>query len=406
MSSMTTPDPAFFYLAAGADGSRKFGVRSALNERSLAEGLGRDRLILVRSFRLPKVLNTTATGKLPLKDQAEIHTQFSQLVGRAVPVAEALEVVEQTVTRRTSPTIAKMRSLVSQGSSFADACEATGSFDATTTAVYRAAERSGDLAGAARQLTISTRRQRQIREKATTVMLYPAVVATVGLFVGVFFLVVIVPQVIGGLRSVVEGAGNRLPWYTEALSNLSNFLRAEWLLVLFVVAAMAITAIVVRKALITILASTLRRLPVAKDLANEGELARFFSVMSALARSGVPVVDALGIARGSINDPALSTQVGSFRQGLIDGGVMRTLIERVDRFPIASRRLLIAAERSGDLDEALETLAADHTQAVERQTERLLGVLEPALIVCIAVFIGGMVLAVMTPMLTITSSIG
>jgi type II secretory pathway component PulF len=403
---MSTPDPAFFYLAAGADGSRKFGVRSAINERSLAEGLGRDRLILVRSFKLPKALNTAATGKLPLKDQAEIHTQFSQLVGRAVPVAEALEVVEQTVTKRTSPTIAKMRHLVSQGSSFADACEATGSFDATTTAVYRAAERSGDLAGAARQLTISARRQKQVREKATTALLYPAVVAMVGICVGVFFLVLVVPQVLGGLRSVVEGAGNRLPWYTELLSSLSDFLRTEWLLVSFLVAALAITAIIVRKPLVTILAGLLRKLPVAKDLANEGELARFFSVMSALARSGVPVVDALGIAQGSVSDPKLSAQVGFLRQGLIDGGVMRVLIERVDRFPIASRRLLIAAERSGDLDDALETLAGDHTQAVERQTERLLGVLEPALIVCLAAFIGGMVLAVMTPMLTITSSIG
>lgn len=406
MSSMSTPDPAFLFQAAGADGSPKFGIRSATSERALAEGLGRERLILVRSFRLPKAFNPAPVGLLPLKDQTEIHTQFAQLISRAVPVAEALEVVEQTVSKRTSPTIAKMRNLVSQGTSFADACDATGSFDSTTTAVYRAAERSGDLAGAAQQLTVSTRRQRQVRERATTVMLYPAIVSVVGLLVGIFFLVVIVPQVVGGLRSVVEGAGNQLPWYTELLSTLSDFLRAEWLLISLLTGAIAILAIVIRKPLLALVATLFRTLPVARDLATESELARFFSVMSALSRAGVPVVDALGVAQGSVDDPTLNGQIGSMRKGLIDGGVMRVLIERVERFPIATRRLLIAAERSGDLDEALETLAADHTEAVELQTQRLLGVLEPALIVCIAIFIGGMVLAVMTPMLTITNSIG
>lgn len=406
MSRVSQQDAAFVYFATAADGSRKFGVRSAQNERRLAEGLGRERMILVRSMRLPAGISPSHTGELPLKDQAEVHVQFAQLIGRAVPVAEALEVVEQTVTKRARPTISKMREMVAQGTSFADACDATGSFDKTTASVYRAAERSGDLAGAARQLATSTRRQMQVREKATTVMIYPVVVACVGVMVGLFMLTIVIPRVMDGLRSVIEGSGNELPWYTEALASLSEFVRTEWLLLIFVVAGLLIAGIVLRKPVLAGLAAVIRRLPVAKDLANESELARFFSVMSALARSGVPVVDALGVSQDSISEPVLRGQVGSLKQGLIDGGVMRVLIERVTRFPIATRRLLIAAERSGDLDEALETLARDHTEAVERQTSRLLGVLEPALIVVIFVFIGSMVMAIMTPMLTISGSIG
>ena len=84
---------------------------------------------------------------------------------------------------------------------------------------------------------------------------------------------------------------------------------------------------------------------------------------------------------------------------------MRTLIDEVSSMPIPTRRLLIAAERSGDLENAFHTLAGDMSDEVERTSSRLLAVLEPALIILMFLIIGSVLLALMLPMLTLSSKI-
>ena len=126
--------------------------------------------------------------------------------------------------------------------------------------------------------------------------------------------------------------------------------------------------------------------------------------MAAMSTGGVPLADALGVANQTISHPKLRDQLDKMRSGLIEGGVLKVLIERVTSLPLATRRLLIAADRAGDLDSAFESLAEDHTEIVDRQSSRLLAVLEPALIVLIFLIIGSMILALVVPMLSLSSS--
>ncbi|MEO0513382.1 MAG: type II secretion system F family protein [Planctomycetota bacterium] len=409
MSTFDHPDIPFFFVATTATGSQKLGLRTARDERGLADGLRTERMILTNSYRLPAIMSAAAgggaAGELPLKDQAEVHSQFAQLIGRGVPAVEALDVVGQTVSRAARPAVTRMMSMVGQGTSFSDACAAVGSFDATTAAVYRAAERSGDLAGAAKQLAVTAKRRLMVREKTVTLLIYPSIVLAVSLLVGLGMLTTVVPNVTKGLRQLAESSGRGLPWYTEALAGAGELIRDQWVFSLGVFASIVVAIILTRRLLISGTAALLRVLPVSKDMALETELARFFSVMSAMSGSGVPVADALGVAGRALTHPRLAAEIKSLQKGLVEGGSMRTLIDRVSFFPVATRRLLIAAERSGDLESAFETLAQDHTDAVDRQSARLLGALEPLLIVGIFLLIGTMLLAIMVPMLNISQSV-
>jgi type II secretory pathway component PulF len=99
----------------------------------------------------------------------------------------------------------------------------------------------------------------------------------------------------------------------------------------------------------------------------------------------------------------LRRQLGTLRQKLIEGGVLRTLIENVEALPLSTRRLLIAAERAGDLETAFDGLASDLADEVDRKASRLLAALEPILIVFMFLIIASILLSIMIPLITLTS---
>ena len=226
------------------------------------------------------------------KDHLVLNEQLAQLLSRGVPLVEALEVVESVIRPDQRPRIERMREAVSGGASFADACRAVGGFDVVTIAVYRAAERTGDLAGAAAQLCETARRQLKIAGKATTLMLYPVIVTLIGLFAGTFLIMFIVPSM---GQSLVD-AGADIPIYTEILMIVGLFLRGNWLPVLAVLVVLGIAGLLGRHAVAGAVGKLARGIPVLKGVVLTQETARFFTVMAALSRSGVPVADAIAVA--------------------------------------------------------------------------------------------------------------
>ncbi|MEM8757294.1 MAG: type II secretion system F family protein [Planctomycetota bacterium] len=402
MPGSAAPTSSFAFVAAKADGKKTFGVRPADDEGVLARELSAERLILLRAVALPAWL-TDRSGRLGLKDEAEMTAQLGQLLDRGVPLVEALEVTAEAVSTKARPTVRKLGEQVNQGQSFARGALETGAFDEVTAAVFEAAERTGDLGGACGQLSRSAKRRLKITETARTLLFYPAIVLAVSSMVGVFMLVIVVPMVAEAMSDVLED-GQSLPAATEAMAAAGTWLRTNPLIALGIVGGLAIAALVLRRPIASALAPVVRRLPVIRGLVLAQESARFFSVMAAMSRGGVPLADALGVASQTVSHPKLRAELDALRTGLIDGGVLKVLIERVGTLPIGTRRLLIAAERAGDMDAAFETLADDHTAIVEQRSNRLLAVLEPLLIVGIFIVIGSMIIALIAPMLSLSRS--
>lgn len=398
MSRVGTTNP-FVYLAATPKGGRSVGLRQARSERALAETLRRDRLVLLRTWKLPAAL--ASEPRLLLKDQVELNSQLAMLLSRGVPLVEALEVTSTVVSGPMQPIVERMRELVAGGASFADSCRRVGVFDPITISVYQAAERTGDLGGSAAQLAETARRQLSIRGKAATVMLYPLVVLTIAVLAATVLLLFVVPRI----GDALEGAGVQLPVYTKVLVDLGRFARAEWVWVLIGALVLLTAAVMGRKILMRGINRVAHRLPGLREVLLTQESARFFAVMAALSRSGVPLADALGVSVGAVRHAKLHAQLRTLRSKLVEGGVLHGLIDRVDALPLATRRLLMAAERAGDLDTAFDALAVDMAEELDRRTGRLMALLEPAVIVVMFLIIGSMLLALMLPMLTISNQI-
>jgi type IV pilus assembly protein PilC len=186
---------------------------------------------------------------------------------------------------------------------------------------------------------------------------------------------------------------------------VGNFLRNNWLPVLVGVVFAGIAAVLGRHALARLVGKASRGVPILKDVILTQESARFFTVMAALSRAGVPVADAIAVSANAINHPRLRKQFDRRRVKLVEGGVLPRLIDDVDALPVATRRLLIAADRAGDLDTAFDSLAEDMGDALEAQTQRLLSALEPLLIVLLFLMIGSLVMSIMVPMITMSTQV-
>jgi type II secretory pathway component PulF len=387
----------YLVLAAKPNGGRTLGLRRAHSHKHLSEQLRRDRLVALRTWALPNWARSE--DKVSLKDQAELHLQLSQLLVRGVPLVEALEVTASAVAPRTRPRVERMKEMVSSGTSFSDACAAVDVFDKVTIAVYRSAERTGDLGGAAKQLANTTRRQLAITGKVGTLLIYPAIVLSLSVIVATFLITFIVPRI----GHALESSGTELNWFTRDTMAVGLFLQDNYLWVLLGLVAVAFVAVALRKQIVAFTMRVARSLPVLRDVVMTQESARFFTVMAAMTRGGVTLADALGVASGAIGHPVLRKQLASLRTKMIEGGVLRILIETVDALPLPTRRLLIAAERSGDLESAFETLADDMAVELDRRSTRLLAALEPLLIVLMFIVIGTLVLAIMIPLIKSTS---
>lgn len=397
--SRASANSSFFYLANKPGGGKAMGVKAARSERALAATLRRDKQVLSRAWKLPGWMSTEK--EMSLKDHAEFDAQLAQLLDRGVPLTEALEVAASVVGSENEGRIDRLRALVAQGTSFADACKQVGSFDTVTIAVYRAAEKTGDLAGACGQLAHSARRRLEVAGKAATLMIYPTIVLTIALIAGAFMLAIVIPMIGNSLLK----SGLDLPWFTQVLLSAGMFMRANALILGVVVLAGIVGAFLWRSDLAKFFVGVTRHAPLVRDVVMEQELTRFFSIMGSMTRSGIPLGDAIRVSSQVIGHPKLRRDLSRLQQRLVEGGLFRSLIEKVETLPLSTRKLLVAADASGDLESAFDALARDHAQSVDKKTARLMAVLEPLLIVVLFAIVGTMILAIMWPMINLSSAI-
>jgi len=397
MTRAASSSRPFFYVANRSSGGKAMGIRSARSQRALAQELRKEKQILVRTWALPAWANNES--ELSLKDHAEFDAQIAQLVSRGVTLTDALEVAATVVSPGNKERIDRLRHAVAQGTSFADACKQVGSFDSVTIAVYRAAEKTGDLAGACEQLSTGARRRMEVSGKAATLMIYPAIVLTIAFIAATIMIVLVVPM-IG--NSMIK-AGIPIPGITRMMVGLGNFLQTNLLFFGGGFVLLIVGAILFRSALAKLAVRVTRNAPFVRDVVMEQELTRFFSVMSSMTKSGIPLADAIDVSSAVISHPKLNGDFQKMRQRLIEGGVFRTLISNVESLPMATRRLLVAADQAGDLQNAFDGLARDHAQEVDKKTARLMAILEPLLVIILFVVVGTIILSIMLPMFNMAS---
>jgi type II secretory pathway component PulF len=366
----------------------------------------RDRGLVVRDLSEVRAATGAITSRkrrprVRRSQRAQLTTFFqelSTLLEVGVPLFEALDTLAAQQRRSFQSVILLLRDRVASGASLAAAMrEQPGVFDELSINMTEVGEDAGTLDASLARLAGFLERSDQLRDRVGTALIYPAIVTTVAVAAAVFLMTFVVPRI---LEPLIQ-QGLPLPWPTRVVKGVSDFALTWWPLILGTVAAIvAITAALLR----TDRGRRrwhhlLLRLPLIGEMVRKQELVRVAVVLSTLLRSGIVLVRALQIGQRSTRNLILRDALRDCESAVSAGGDVTESLRRSGVFPPVAVQVFALGQESGRLEEMLDRLAVTYERQLAAAAQRLAAVLEPAIIVLLALGVLFLVMATILPIL-------
>lgn len=338
-------------------------------------------------------------------DLALATRQLSTLVGAGVPLVQALSALtEQVENTRLKGVIARVRDRVNEGSSLADALAQAGPFEDLYVGMVRAGEAGGALEQVLERLADYLESQVRLRNKVTSILIYPAVMFAFAMLVVAILVTVVLPQI----TELLVSLNRPLPWFTKAIIAGSHFARDWWwAIALGVVALLAGFRAVSRTTAGRERLDALKlRLPVVGRTVRLVAISRFSRTLSTLLAGGIPIVRALDISRHVANNVVLGRAIDAARESVTEGQSLAQPLRSSGEFPPVVVHMVEVGERSGEIEAMLEKVAQTYEEQVETSVSRLTALLEPLLILLMVGIVIVIIAATLVPLLDVTSSLG
>lgn len=339
-------------------------------------------------------------GKIADKQLLAVTKELSLLLGAGQQLEQALAlIVRSAPSARIRRALSDIRDRIRSGSSFADALESTGQFPALYVAMVRAGESGGMLDQAIERNGLLLGRAVQMRETVISALLYPTILVTVAILSVGLMLKYVVPQ----FAVLFEGTEVSLPWITLLVLGLSEWVE-EFGMIALVSILCAILVLPRIKAWFGLdlwWDGVILRLPILGELVAVQQTARFARTLSSLHRSGVPLPLALSLAGKVVVNRAIAALVEAMRVGVREGKTLGSALGPRSPIPPLAAHLIRVGEEGGRLDDVLVQVADIYDAKFELAVKRLLGVLEPACVIVLGIFIGGIIVAILLAVISV-----
>ncbi|MFE0759002.1 type II secretion system F family protein [Inquilinus sp. NPDC058860] len=395
----------FAYKAADAGGNLIEGQIEAADEAAVIrqlQGLGQVPLETVPARAAPGRIRSPATGggrRARPRDVTVFIRQLSILLSAGQPLERALVTMTGGNEAGTVGRLAqRMLDGVRAGTSLSVAAEALGPvFPRIAINMIRAGESSGTLPVVLARLSELRERGEKIRGTVTSTLLYPALLVLVSLASIFLLLTYVVPQ----FESVFRDAGAALPTSTAVVVALGRFLQDDgWLLMLAALAGLlglrhALTVPRMRGALDRMAL----RLPLVGPLLRLLVTARFCRTLATLVENGVDLPNALQLARDVVPNLAVSAALDTVVTGVRQGRGLADPMAETGLFPAFAVQMLRVGEETGRIDLTAGHIADAYEQQLEDAIKRLVGLLEPTLIIGLGLAVGGIVMSILVAIL-------
>jgi len=417
--------PIFQYTALAPGGDVKKGVIDADTARDARARLRRDNLLVTdiaegRSSRkrkagrdkeakiglMTRIRDARASHSGPSGRDLEIVTaatrQLGTMLGSGIPLTESLRaMIEQAQDRRTETMFREIREAVNQGASLADALEQhPGYFTELYVNMVRAGEATGNVDVVLSRLADYLQYQRTIRRKVVSAMTYPVMMICLGFLVVTALLTFVVPRI----TEMLEDTGQALPTPTRILIAISDGFRDYWLPGAILIAAISFfLERVYRKnegGRLTI-DRFLLRVPVLGDVLLKQAVSRFTRTLSTLLQSGVNAVQSLEITGNVVQNRVVSDATEHIRTRIVEGTDISTPLRATEVFPAVVTYMVAVGEQAGELEQMLDRIADSYDEEIEIATERMTSVLEPIMIIGLAIVVGFIVISIVLPILQV-----
>ena len=352
-----------------------------------------------RRFALPTLQRVSAL------DMALATRQASTLIGAGIPLVESLAALtEQVENPRLKSVLGRVRDRVNEGASFADALAEGGIFSDLYVSMVRAGEAGGALETVLERLADYLESQVRLRNKVSSVLIYPTVMFLFAMLVVGVLVTVVLPQI----TSLLESLNQPLPFYTRWIIALSEFVReAWWSLGLAAAAAFAALRAAIRTPRGRATYDRLRlRTPVVGRVVRLLAISRFTRTLSTLLAGGLPIVTALDTAKDVADNVVLGRAIDEARASITEGASVAQPLRASGEFPPLVTHMIQVGEQSGQLEAMLSKVADTYDEQVETTVTRLTALLEPLLILMMVGIVMVIILATLVPLLQVTSAIG
>lgn len=350
--------------------------------------------------------NISIGNPVKLKDITLFCRQFYSILNAGVTVVDGLKMLEDSTENKIlRKSIYNVQVNVEKGETLANAMALEGKvFPDLLINMVAAGEATGNLSIAFERICTQFEKDQKLRSILIGAMIYPIVVLVVAVIVVIVLMVVVIPQ----FQEVFSMMGEQLPLPTRIVIAVSEFMQANLIWVIGGIIGF-VGLIIYAKNTETGKQVTSRmclKIPVVKDFSIKNAAAKFSMTMSTLVMSGVPLVEALGIVANVVENRVVRKVLNDSREEVMQGVPMSEPIEASEVFPQMVYHMLRIGEETGNTEAMLDKVAEYYEQEVETATKNLTTAMEPAVIILLAVVVGGVVGAIVMPMMQIYSIAG
>jgi type IV pilus assembly protein PilC len=331
--------------------------------------------------------------------------ELAALLKAGLPVVQSLEVM---LERQRHPAFRKsltsVRDRVKAGTALSDAFVAEGDlYPPMFAASIVAGERSGSLETVLRRFTAHLRISRQLRKKAISASVYPAVLIAAMVGLTSLLLVVIIPQ----FKSFFEGLGAELPVATLILLAVGTSVQSQIRPILLGLFGIVVVGAwwLRREGSGETVDRVLLRLPIVGSLAKIYATSQLCRTLSMLLAGGLPLVNAIEVAAASVGNRAMGRAVAGTTHLVREGTSLTDALASCGMFEGLPLEMVKVGEQTGALSEMLGSVSDFYDEETETRMATVLSLVEPVLLVLMAIIVAGMVLAFYLPMFQAISAI-
>ena len=338
--------------------------------------------------------------KIPNKEILIFTKIMAVMLSSGINIIDALKLaLDQTKNRATKKFITEAIQAVNKGEQISKVFEKDKNFDEVAVSLIKAGESTGRLDDFFLKLNDMQQKSADIKSKLKKAMMYPMTVLIIVLLVTIFMLIKVVPI----FQKMYEGMGAQLPAPTRVVVSMSEFctdpLRGGVTLI-SIIAFFIITKILVKKSkkMRRMLDKFYISIPIIGNIIIKAKIARFAMVMQNLSSAGVNIIEMLDISKMSIGNLYLSESVERIQRGVYSGQQIGPLFVKEAVFPKIFTQLVSIGEQSGNLDSMFGSAANYMDKEFSDIAENFNTILEPVIIVVMGVIVGGLLIALYTPM--------
>lgn len=357
-------------------------------------------LLTIRKYKAAR--EGLFAGKISVSEKATLCRFLATMLRSGMSIPESVEIIqEETKNKKLARILSDVNFQTQKGKSLSSVlAQYPKDFDAVFLTMIRVGEESGTLEKSFDYLSKQLTASYELRQTVTGSMMYPAVIMGAMFGNGLLMMLFVLPRIAGAFLKLDVP----LPAYTKIVLTAGQFFGNHVILVLIVLAAMmlGLGLLMMIRGTRHALLKLVVKMPVFRKIMKHIDIARFARTLSTLLKSGVPIVEALDVASGTMTQGSTKKEAGEFSKGVEKGeSLSDVLVRHKTLFPSTMIQSIRAGERSGTLEQVLEEMADFYENEVGYTLKKLTSLLEPVLMLLIGVAVGGMVIIMIAPIYSI-----